>query len=259
MLIATRFGNTAQVHRVAAPGADRRQLSFEVEPVPGGSYAPRIGDVLVVQKDIGGNEFYQIYTLKNGRLTLLTDGKSRNNFGAWSNDGRLIGYSSTRRNGADTDLYVMDPRDKSTDRMVAHVKGGGWAIADFAPGNRRAVVIEYVSVNKSNVYDLDLGTGALRPITNLNANVSYGGAAYAADGTLWVTSDEGSAFQRLGRLDPATGRFTPVTTERKWDVENFDISDDGRTIVYVVNEAGISRVKLLDVASGRVRDRKSVV
>jgi dipeptidyl aminopeptidase/acylaminoacyl peptidase len=253
MLIATRFGNTAQLHRVAGPGADRRQISFEVEPVGRGAYAPGRGDVLIVQKDIGGNEFYQIYTLANGRLNLLTDGKSRNGFGAWSHDGKLIGYSSTRRNGADTDLYVMDPRDRSTDRMVAQVKGGGWQIADFAPDSRRAVVVEYISINKSNIYDLDVASGALRPITDLNANVSYGGAAYAADGILWATSDEGSDFQRLGRLDPATGRFTPVTTERKWDVENFDISDDGRTIAYVINEAGISRVKLLDVGSGRVR------
>lgn len=29
LLIATRFGNTNQVHRVARPGAAREQLSFE--------------------------------------------------------------------------------------------------------------------------------------------------------------------------------------------------------------------------------------
>jgi hypothetical protein len=31
---------------------------------------------------IGGNEFFQLYTLESGKLTLLTDGKSRNEFGA---------------------------------------------------------------------------------------------------------------------------------------------------------------------------------
>ncbi len=252
MLIATRFGNTAQLHRVAAPGADRRQISFEAEPVGGGSYAPRRGDVLLVQKDVGGNEFYQIYALKDGRLTLLTDGKSRNGIGAWSHDGRLVGYSSTRRNGTDSDLYVMDPRDAATGRMVAQVKGGGWAITDFSPDGKRAVVGEYVSVNKSNVYDLDLASGAMRPITDPKAAVAYGGGSYAPDGTLWVTSDEGGDFQRLGTLG-RDGRFTPVSREAKWDVDSFDISDDGRTIVYVVNEAGISRVKLLDIASGRLR------
>ena len=87
MLIATRFGNTTQLHRVAMPMGAREQLSFEVEPV-GGSWSPN-GDVLGVQKDIGGNEFFQLYTLAGGQLRLLTDGRSRNKFGAWSHDGQL--------------------------------------------------------------------------------------------------------------------------------------------------------------------------
>ncbi|MEY2927626.1 MAG: hypothetical protein RL367_2103, partial [Pseudomonadota bacterium] len=36
MLIATRFGNTAQLHRVAKPMGARTQISFEAEPVSGG-------------------------------------------------------------------------------------------------------------------------------------------------------------------------------------------------------------------------------
>jgi hypothetical protein len=142
MTIMTRFANTAQVHRVARPMGAREQLSFEAEPLSGG-WSPN-GDVLLVRKDIGGNEFFQLYTLANGRLSLLTDGQSRNELGAWSRDGSLIGYSSTRRNGSDSDLYVMNPRDRSTDRMVAQVRGGGWGIVDFSPDNARAVVIEYV-------------------------------------------------------------------------------------------------------------------
>ena len=93
--------------------------------------------------DRGGSEFYQLYTLKDGRLTLLTDGKSRNDFGAWSKDGRLVGYSSTRRNGTDSDLYVVDPRDPKSNRMVAQVKGGGWGIAAFMPDGREAIVADF--------------------------------------------------------------------------------------------------------------------
>src|SRR5687768_7943724 len=87
MLVTTRFGNTAQIHRVAGPLGYRQQLTFEEEPVTG-FWAPR-GDVLVVRKDIGGNEFFQLYTLANGRLTLITDGTSRNEAGSFSEDGRL--------------------------------------------------------------------------------------------------------------------------------------------------------------------------
>lgn len=252
-LISTRFGNTAQVHEVGTPMAMRRQLSFEADRVAGASWSPRRGDVLVVQKDVGGDEFWQLYTLANGRLTLLTDGKSRNSANAWTHDGRLLGYSSTRRNGADNDLYMIDPRDPKSDRLVAQVKGGGWSIRDFAPDARTAVVGEYVSVNKTNLHLMTVATGRMVPIGDHARPIAYGDAEFAPDGTLWVTSDEGSDFQRLGTLDVTTGRFTPVAPEPKWDVEGFDVSEDGRTIAYVVNEAGVSRLKLMDVASRRVR------
>ena len=251
MLVATRFGNTNQLHRVATPLGYRQQISFEEEPV-GGSWSPA-GDVLVARKDIGGNEFFQLYRFEDGRLVLLTDGRSRNGFGAWSEDGRLIGYSSTRRNGRDSDLYVMDPRDPSTDRMVAQVEGGGWQIADFAPDARRAIVFNYIQITNSDLYMLDLAGGALTPIGDISRDIAYGGAEFAPDGTLWVTSDEGSEFQRLGILDPATGAFRAVAPETRWDVDSFDIAPDGSFIAYVVNEAGISRLKLLDPRTGAVR------
>ncbi len=252
MLISTRFGNTAQIHRVATPMGAREQLSFEVEPV-GGRWSPA-GDVLVVSKDRGGDEFFQLYTLAEGRLALLTDGgRSRNSFGAWSQDGRLIGYSSTRRNGRDSDLYVMDPRDPSTARMVAEVSGGGWGIADFSPDGRTAVVVERIQVTKSNLHALDLASGRMTPIGDHSLPVAYGGAEFAPDGTLWVTSDQDSDFQRLGRIDLATGAFTPVSAEPRWDVQDFDIAEDGSFVAYAINEAGSTRLRLLDPASGQVR------
>jgi hypothetical protein len=108
--IITRFANVPQVHEVARPGAARRQISFEPDTISGVSYSRGLGDVTVVQKDIGGSEFWQLYTLANGRLEMLTDGKSRNSMNAWSHDGRWLAYTSTRRNGTDNDIYVIDPR-----------------------------------------------------------------------------------------------------------------------------------------------------
>jgi len=251
ILITTRFGDTSQLHRVATPMADREQISFEVEPT-GGRWSPN-GDVLVATRDIGGNEFFQIYTLANGRLSLLTDGRSRNGLNVFSHDGRWIAYTSTRRNGTDSDIYVMDPRNPSTNRMVAQVEGGGWGVSDFSYDGRQAVAIKYISVTKSNPYLLDIASGRMTPIGDHSRDISYGGAEFAPDGTLWVTSDEGSDFQRLGRLDPATGRFTPVVTNINWDVENFDISDDGRMIAFTTNEAGSSRLRLLDTRTGAAR------
>lgn len=253
MLISTRFGNTAQIHRVAAPMGARKQLTFEAEPVGGATWAPKSGDIMLVQKDIGGNEFYQIYVMKNGRLELLTDGKSRNGLNAWSKDGELIAYSSTKRNGTDNDIYIMNPRDPASARMVAQVKGGGWGVADFAPDKSWALVAQYVSVQKVNLNRLDLATGTMTPIGDHAKTIAYSGGQFAPDGTLWVTSDEGSDFQRLGILDPATGKFTPKGPTEKWDVDTFDIADDGSFLAYVVNEAGMSKLRLMDLKTGAVK------
>lgn len=251
MLVRTRFGNTNQLHRVAGAGAARTQISFEQEPVTG-SWSPN-GDVLLVAMDRGGSEFYQLYTLKDGRLTLLTDGKSRNDFGAWSKDGRLVGYASTRRNGADSDLYVIDPRNPKSDRLVAQVKGGGWNIAAFMPGGREAIVADSQSISKVNLYLLDLQSGTMRPIGDQKREIAYYQMKVAPSGQLWVLSDEGSDFQRLGILDVASGKFTPRSPALSWDVEEFAISDDGGAIAFLSNEAGVSRLYLLDTVTSAVR------
>ncbi len=252
VLITTRFGNAAQLHRVAMPLGARTQISFEAEPV-GGSYAPQRGDVIVVQKDSGGDEYFQLSTLRDGRLTLLTDGTSRNEFNAWSDDGTLVGYSSTRRNGADSDLYVMDPRDPASSRMVAQVSGGGWGIGAFSADKRTAYVANYKSVQNVDLFRLDLASGALTALGDNTRDVAQSAPRAAPDGTLWSVSDEGSDFARLGTIDPVSGAFTARTTEQ-WDVDGFDLSADGKTIAYLVNAAGSSRLRIMDVASDTVRD-----
>jgi dipeptidyl aminopeptidase/acylaminoacyl peptidase len=252
-LITTRFGNTAQVHQVKTAGAARTQLTFENDRVVFATWAPVKGDVLIVQKDVGGDEFFQLYRLIDGRLTLLTDGKSQNNFNAWSNDGSVFAYSSTRRNGRDSDLYVIDPRNPESERRVLEVNGGGWALTGFSPDNTSAVVMEYVSATKSNLYLLHFANSKLTPIGDHRRNIAYGDARFSPDGALWVTSDEGSEFERLGTIDTATGKFTVRAPEKRWNVDSFEIARDGSFIAYDVNEAGIDRLKFLDPRTNAVR------
>lgn len=252
-LVLTRFGNVPQIHLVARPLGDRRQLSFEPDTIAGASVSRGAGDVLVVQKDAGGSEFWQLYVLKDGRLSLLTDGRSRNAPNAWSRDGRWLAYSSTRRNGTDSDLYVVDPRDPKSDRLVAQVQGGGWAVDDFSPDATRAIVRQYIAIDKTDLWMLDIAGGKLTPIGDHAGRIAYGTAHFAPDGTVWITSDQDSDVQRLGTLDPVSGRFTPTGPAAKWDVEDFALSEDGATVAYLVDEAGMSRLFLLDTRTQAVR------
>lgn len=256
ILVGTRFGNTNQLHRVATPGGARTQLTFFDEPIGGGSYEPRSGRYLVFARDVGGNEFAQLYRmdLADGRVTLLTDGgRSQNGGVTWSTAGDRMAYASTRRNGADRDLYVMDPARPETDRMVLQVSGGGWGIFDWSPDDRTLLVGERRSVNESRLFLVDAASGARTPFLAADDTVAFGDAEFAPDGRgVYLTSDRGSDFQRLWYATLG-GETTVLTPEIPWDVEALDVSPDGRTVAFVTNEAGVSRLYLLDTATRRYR------
>ncbi len=248
MLIATRFADAPQLHRIPSPGAARTQISFESEPVAG-ALSPD-GKTLLVTKDVGGGEFYQLYRLDSGRLTLLTDGKARNTGAVWSRDGKMVGYGSSRRNGTDTDLYLVNPADPKTDHMLAQLGGGGWRFDDFAPDGKTALVEQGLSVESSNLYEIDLKTGILARLNRPGPPAVYNSAKYGPDGRIYVISDTGSDIQRLGTIDRKNGFKALIFGPAQWDTESYDIAADGSFIAYTVNEAGVSRLRLIDPRTG---------
>ena len=256
ILINTRFGDTHQIHQVKMPGGARTQLTFFPDRVLAASFQPTTGDYFVFTKDIGGGEWFQKYRydLATGGVTLLTDGKSRNLGGAWSKSGQWYAYSSTRRTGKDNDVWVMNPADPKTDRMALAVEGGGWEAADWSPDEKKLVVQEYLSVNESYLWLVDAASGEKTLVTPKGGaeKVSYGGVAFSKDGKgLYVTTDKESEFQRLAYVDLATKKHTYLTSHINWDVDEFDLSPDGKALAFVVNEDGAAVLHLLDTATGK--------
>jgi len=258
MLISTRFANTAQIHRVKQPGGARTQLTFFDEPIGGATYEPRTGRYFLFLKDVGGNEFRQIYRcdMADGRVTLLTDGgRSQNGGIEWSTRGDRIAYGSTRRNGADRDIYVMDPLDPTTDRIALEVSGGGLSVLDWSPDDRQLLIGEYLSITESRLWLLDLQTGDKTLLTEPGPeSVSYRNAQFSKDGAgLYLTTDKDAEFQRLSHMDLATRQTAVLVDSISWDVEGLDLSPDGRRIAFGTNEAGISRLYLFDVAASKLQ------
>ena len=255
MLITTRFGETAQVHLVKMPGGDRRQLTFFPDRVSSATYQPTRGDYFIFTKDTGGNEFRQLYRFDQpaGTITLLTDGQSQNGGLVWSTAGDRIAYGSTRRNGKDRDLYVQDPRQPQSDRRLAEMEGGGWQALDWSADDTKILALEAISANESYLWILDAATGAKTILTPRGGTekVAYGGGELAADGrSVYVTTDRDSEFQRLARVDLATGTHAYLTSHIDWDVDSFALSHDGKTVAFVTNEDGIATLRLMDAATG---------
>jgi dipeptidyl aminopeptidase/acylaminoacyl peptidase len=254
MLINTRFANTNQIHIVKFPGGARTQLTFFTDSTGGASYQPTRGDYFVFSKGAGGNENFQKYRydFATGAITLLTDGKSRNTGGVWANAGNLYAYQSTRRNGEDVDIWLLNPAEPKSDRVLAQLKGGGWGASEFSPNDAQILVFEYISANESYIWLMDAKTGDKTLLTpkGEGEKVLYGGAQFSKDGKgIYVTTDRESEYQRLAYIDLATKAHTYLTPSLKWDVDFFALSWDGRTIAFVTNEDGLSVLHLLDTAS----------
>ncbi len=258
MLIGTRFGNTAQIHEVRMPGGARRQLTFFAEPIGAADWDPKEGKFFLFTRDTGGNEFGQMYRLDvaTGDVTLLSDGgRSQNGGWVWDRAGDRIAYTSTRRNGADRDIWVVDPRDPATDRLVVENAGGGWSVLDWSPDGTKLLVGESLSVNKSRRWLVDVATGAKTRLDEDGPeDVAWGGGSFTPDGrSIWTTTDKDSEFARLVKWTPATGAMEVMAADIPWEVEGFDLSEDGKSLCFVTNEAGVSRARVLDTATGKHR------
>ncbi|MEY2528313.1 MAG: hypothetical protein QOJ05_403 [Verrucomicrobiota bacterium] len=255
MLITTRFGDTNQLHQVTQPSGARTQLTFFPDRVDGGSFEPTKGEYLIFTKGAGGNEFNQNYRydFATGEITLLTDGKSRNGGPTWSNKGDRIAYTSTRRNGADTDIYVESPTDPKSDHLVAEVKGGGWDVIDWSPDDKQLLVLEGISVNESYIWLFDTQTGAKKEVTPRPGEgaekVAYSAALFSKDGKgIFVTTDRDSEFQRLAYIDLESGKHSYLIPDAHFDIDGWDLSHDGKQIAYTLNENGMSTLHLIDVS-----------
>lgn len=259
MLIATFFANVSQVHEVRMPGGARTQLTFfEDRPTSGVSYQPTRGDYFLFRKDSGGNQNYQIYRydFATQAVTLLTDGASRNSTGVWAHAGDRIAYMSTRRTGQDADLYVVNPLDRRSDRMVAALQGGGWRALDWSPDDRKILTQEFISINESYLWLIDVATGERTLLTpkNDSTKIAHEDARFRADGkAIYVVTDRGGEFRQLASFDIATKQYRMLTADTPWDVYSYDVSPDGRTIAVVTNEAGLLVLRLIDAATGKER------
>ncbi len=250
MLVATRFGETSQLHRVAFPGARREQMTFFKEPVNNGVVAPLNSKKIMFTKDVGGSEAYQIFQfdLQTGQSEMISDGKSRYGSPRWSNKGDRFAFSSTQRNQKDYDVYLASHKDPSKFERV-YTGAGYWSPGDWSPDDQHLLLYSYLSATRSQYLVLDLKTGKTEPLfPKLNAKAAFGSAFFAADGQgIYYTSDQSSEFKQVHFRDLKSGKMENLTPEIKWDVTEMELSHDGRQLAFVTNEDGIGKLRVMDL------------
>lgn len=260
ILITTRFGDTDQIHHVARPGTARTQLTFDIDPAGGVSASPAAESrVFLFARDRGGNENAQLYlqNLDTRQTTRLTDGRSRYGGALWSRDGRRVAFQSNARNGVNQDVYIAEIDGGSGPRLVVASQGQTWTPLDWSTDGQRLLLLDYSSVTDASLYVAEITTGALMrvPLSGDPAKPSpqsgIGSARFSADGQgVWFTADLSGEFRQICYVDLADGGLRTLTSELSWDVEDFEVSTEGRWLAYVANTDGFSELFIADLGTG---------
>jgi len=257
MLIATRFAETDQVHLVAGPGRQRRQLTFTGERIAWARHRPAAGAAgFLFGMDRSGDERYQIYRRdRAARKTVrLSDGRGRHLPAVWDRQGRRFAFAATSRNGRDHDIYLAAVETAAAPQLLLQVEGLHRPL-DFSPDGEQLLVLEIKSINERRLYRLEIESGQRRPLApSQGQRASIRHARFGPQGQrVWLTSDQGWEFVRLGSIAVADAqrRFEPLTAETEWDVEAFDLASNGRWLAYALNVDGVSELNLFDLKRRR--------
>ena len=253
MLISTRFGETAQLHQVSFPGGARKQITFFKEPITAGTFCPDPAyKGFMFTKDVGGNEFSQLYWFDQatGKYEMISDGgRTQNSLPLWSNKGDRFTTISTRRNGKDFDLYLCAMANPKEAKLILQ-QGGSWSVRDWSPDDKKLLVSNNISANKSFIHILDLETGKLEQINPSAEDIAYGAAIWSADGKgIFLISDQGSEFQTLKFYDTESKKMTDITSSIAWDVETAVKNLSRNTIAFTTNENGRSKLYVLNTTT----------
>ncbi len=242
LLVASDLPGTRQLFTLAAEGGELEQLTDYAEPVSG-SYLPD-GRILL-ELDEGGNERTQLHILGEGPLV------SDPRFNHWtpkaSKDGRLLAYTTNRRNGVDFDIVV---RELVSGEERTFEIGGYVGVDSISPDGRW--VLAQRGNDLAGDYDLlliDVESGFHERITPHEGAAEYGFTVWDGNGFYAATNERRDTLA-IGRFDLGT-RTWSVIRESAWDLS---CHGGGGRLVVVANEDGYSRSDELPFPGDGVAD-----
>ena len=213
------------------------------------------GKYLAYTRDASGNEIFHLYLYEigTGNTTLLSDGKSRSTEPVWSNAGDKIVYSSTPTSGVGVNLRMLDRLEAKADHPLVQSSGSYLKAYDWSPDDKQIVYCDFSSNTRATLWSVDITSGSKTLLSPKTDQAEfYDNPQFSKDGRgLYVVTDHDSDMRRLAYIELSTLKITYVPSNPKWDVDEFQLAPDGKTLAFVTNEDGISRLHLFDVVAAK--------
>ena len=259
MLVLAPLRGVAQVHRLRAPGASLEAISKGTHAVADAQWQPQNGRYVVLSRDANGDEAFRLFRVDvtqsdAGTASIglaLTPAHMRVKEYAFQNDGNGLYYLmeqpdglTTKEPGAGTArswLIWIDPLRPESSRKLAEVKGGRFSsLRVTAQGD---AVVQRTIGSRTQTLRIAWADGKAAAISQPHDEQESGADVDAE--LIWSTRAADDDFRQLMRVELDTGRSQTVGPRLGADVEAVAAPpvSDGRPLVLVVNEAGLSRLK----------------
>lgn len=250
---STNLSGRYNLWKVAAEGGWPVQLSVSDEVETDAAWSPD-GRWIVFQHDRAGDEIHNLYAIPStggAAIDLAPSREVSSEHPLWSPDGGAIAFQRRAKTSSIVDVAVLDWRTRASRNLTnEEEKNHLWHPVAWSPDGRALYAVRgHVNGRDSDIYRLEVSTGSRTNLTPHAGESTHEAAALSRDGrALLVESNENGGREEVALLDVgdrrhAAGRPTWVT-RGPWEASAGDISPDGRSIAYTVNEDGRLAVRL---------------
>ncbi len=165
---------------------------------------------------------------------------------AWSSDGEWLAYVSFEKGVA----AVFVQRVRTAERRQVSARVGHNGAPEFSPDGKRLALVLSGSSGNFDIYVLDLASQGLTRITDDPAIDTE--PTWSPDGqTLYFSSDRGGAPQIYAVAAQAGAKPRRISFGSAY-VARPRVSPDGKLLAVMAQEGNVSRVGVIDLASGQL-------
>lgn len=225
-------------------GIPQQLTAFTDNTVRGVAWRPD-GKEIAFNADANGDEQHAIYLIpaKGGTPQPVTSVRAQHFLGpqAYSPDMKTLAYAGNDITPENMEVILRDIETGESGRPFP--QGGGLYVPIYWSSNGRYLTaIKQTSNTDTDVFLLDTVGGEIINVTEHEGEVVYAPDVWNPDGSgFYILTNEGREFVGLAFYRLADRKWDWVETPEH-DIEQIAISDDGRVLIWVVNEDGASRI-----------------
>lgn len=207
------------------------------------------GNGILYATDKSGDEkvgFYFISSNGKEETELLPPSDAYRSFGDFNEDGSKFTYSTTERNGLDSDIHVFDMTTK-TDKKVFPGKLGYNPIS-FSPDGESILISEQIGEDANNLFLLKIEDSTLTRLNKPGEPSYYGDIHWKADNTgFYLISNTGKEYNGIAFYSLKEDSLDFLVS-KPFDIEQILLSEDEERLHYVANKSGYSRHGIIDIS-----------